>query len=563
MKRVSLKELEGQTFDVLIIGGGITGASAAREAALRGLSTVLVEKNDFASGTSSRSTKLIHGGVRYLQSYQFKLVREACSERERMLRLAPHLSNVRPFIYALYEGYPESMALLNAGLTVYDLFSGSPLKRRHRMLNAQKLLEVEPHLNPSGLVGGGWYYDFLTDDARFTLDTLKGAWEAGALLGNYMEVVGFVQESGRIAGVELRDRLSGEEGTAHARQVINAAGPWVDRVRFLEKGEQKRMLRPTKGVHIALLKRDFPLNHAVFLRSPRDNRVVWPIPALDEELVYIGTTDTDYDGSLDEVTASEQDVAYLLEVANHTIPDAKLGFEHVISTWAGLRPLVKPAAQEQPAAGEQPEGEMAASSVSREHQIFESPGGLLNIAGGKLTTARVMGQQVIQAALRRLRQNHGLKGFLPSRSAYEPISGGDPGQTLLAQRTAAGLQDLDPAVKARWLKQYGGNFLRLAEIYKQDPASGSDLGCSHLSLAEVRYAVQEEMACTLTDFFTRRASLFYWRRDGGLAAAEPVAAEMGRLLGWDEAESQRQIQSYQAWVAANRFEAVNTQEGKG
>ncbi len=550
MKRLSLKELEGQTFDVLIIGGGITGASAAREAALRGLSTVLVEKNDFASGTSSRSTKLIHGGVRYLQSYQFKLVREACSERERMLRLAPHLANVRPFIYALYEGYPESMALLNAGLTVYDLFSGSPLKRRHRMLNAQKLLEVEPHLNPSGLVGGGWYYDFLTDDARFTLDTLKGAWEAGALLGNYLEVVGFVQEGERIAGVELRDRLSGQEGVGRARQVVNAAGPWVDRVRFLEKGEQKRMLRPTKGVHIALLKRDFPLNHAVFLRSPRDNRVVWPIPALDEDLVYIGTTDTDYDGSLDEVTASEQDVAYLLEVANHAIPDARLGFEHVIGTWAGLRPLVKPAA------GEQPEGEMAASSVSREHQIFTSQGGLLNIAGGKLTTARVMGKQVIQAAIRLLRQNSGLKGFLPSRSAIVPISGGDPGQTLLAQRTAAGLAELDPAVKERWLKRYGGNFLRLAEIYKQEPASGSDLGCNHLSLAEVRYAVQEEMACTLTDFFARRASLFYWRRDGGLAAAGAVAAEMGRLLSWDEAEAERQIQDYRAWVAANRFEPV-------
>ena len=543
MKRLSLKELEGQTFDVLIIGGGVTGASAAREAALRGLSTVLVEKNDFASGTSSRSTKLIHGGVRYLQSYEFKLVREACSERERMLRLAPHLSNVRPFIYVLYQGYPESMALLNAGLTIYDLFSGSPLKRRHRMLNAQKLLEAEPHLNPNGLLGGGWYYDFLTDDARFTLDTLKGAWEAGALLGNYLEVVGFVQEGGRITGVELRDRLSGQEGVMRARQVVNSAGPWVDRVRFLEKGEQKRMLRPTKGIHIVLLKRDFPLNHAVFLRSPRDQRVVWPIPALDEELVYIGTTDTDYDGSLDEVTASEQDVAYLLEVANHTIPDAKLGFEHVIGTWAGLRPLVKP------------EGEMAASSVSREHQIFNSPGGLLNIAGGKLTTARVMGKQVIQAAIRLLRQNYGLKSYLPSRSAYVPISGGDPGQILLAQRTAASL-DLDPAVKERWLKQYGGNFLKLAEIYRQDPASGRDLGCSHLSLAEVRHAVQEEMACTLTDFFTRRASVFYGRRDGGRAAAEPVAAEMGRLLGWEVAEQERQIQAYRTWVAANRFEAV-------
>ena len=456
MKRSTLDELSGQTFDLVIIGGGVTGASAARDAALRGLSVVLLEKNDFASGTSSRSTKLLHGGLRYLQSYEFKLVREAVHERELMLKLAPHLSNVRPFIYVLYEGYPESMFLLNAGLTIYDLFSGSPLKRRHRMLNAKKLLEKEPHLNPNGLKGGGWYYDFLTDDARFTLDTVKGAWEAGALVANYLQVTGLVNENGRIRGVEVQDHLDGNTGVVYARQVINTTGVWVDQVRFMEAGIRNRMLRPSKGIHIVVRKRDFPLQHAVFLRSPRDQRVVWPIPALDENLVYIGTTDTDYNGPLDHVVATREDIDYLLEVANFTIPESKLEYEHIVGTWAGLRPLVKP------------EGEMAASSVSREHQIFTSPGGLLNIAGGKLTTARIMGLQVVQKAIEMLEENYGLSGIPASTSGRVPISGGNAEEIASAHQQATHLP-IDPEIKERWLNIYGANFSKLASIVQQDP----------------------------------------------------------------------------------------------
>ena len=266
MRRFALHEIEGRTFDLAIIGGGITGASAAREAALRGLSVVLVEKNDFASGTSSRSTKLLHGGLRYLESHEFKLVREACHERELMLKLAPHLSNVRPFIYVLYEGYPESMRLLSAGLSIYDLFSGNPLKRRHRMLPAARAARLETHLNPTGLVGGGLYYDFLTDDARFTIDTLKGAADAGALVGNYLEVTGLPEENGKVAAVSWSTDINGETRVVRARQVINTAGPWVDAIRFLEDGVGERLLRPTRGVHIVVRRNDFPLKHAVFVR---------------------------------------------------------------------------------------------------------------------------------------------------------------------------------------------------------------------------------------------------------------------------------------------------------
>ena len=540
MQRFAIGDVEQQVFDIAVIGGGVTGASAAREAALRGLSVVLLERCDFASGTSSRSTKLFHGGVRYLASHQFKLVREACRERELMLTLAPHLAHVRPFIYLLYRGDPEAMWLLNAGLTLYDAFSGSPLKRRHHMLRPDKLLEQEPHLRSDGLVGGGWYYDFLTDDARYTIDTLKGAVDAGALAANYMQVSGLVWERGRVAGVEVEDRLTGATGTVRARQVVNTAGPWVDRVRFLEQGIGERLLRPTKGVHVVVRKRDLPLNHAIFLRSPRDKRVVWPIPALDEDLVYLGTTDTDYDGPIDHVTATAEDVEYLLEAANFAIPDAHLGFEHVVATWAGLRPLVSP------------EGSMAASAVSREHQIVTSPGGLLTIAGGKMTTARVMGVQVIERAVELLEANFRITHVPPSRSARVPISGGDPGALYAARRRLAGLA-LDPAVTRRWLELYGGNANRLADRTMGDQGAGRDLGAGHLTVAEVRYAVDEEMARTVSDFFSRRASVFYWLDDGGLSVASVVAAEMGRLLGWNESEQQKQVESYRDWVSANRM----------
>lgn len=300
--------------------------------------------------------------------------------------------------------------------------------------------------------------------------------------------------------------------------------------------------RNTKGIHIKVRKADFPLNHAVFLRSPRDRRVVWPIPALDEELVYIGTTDTDYSGSLDHVTATAEDVEYLLEVANHTLPESRLGYEHIVGTWAGLRPLVKP------------EGELAASSVSREHKILLSPSGLLNIAGGKLTTARVMGQQVIDEAIRLLGEHHGLRGVPASNSHVVPISGGEGGKQQQVATDLAGAP-VSEVVRKRWA-MFGGNARRLAEIARADSEAATQMGNSALTLAEVRYAVEDEMAQTLTDFFTRRAGIFYWTKDGGLELAGQAAAEMGRLLGWDATETRRQIDAYATWVHANRFDPL-------
>lgn len=541
MRRATISDLSKETYDVLIIGGGITGGVSVRDAALRGLKTALIEKNDFAWGTSSRSTKLLHGGLRYLERFEFGLVREACRERELMLKLAPHLAHPCPFLYLQYQGYPEGMLKLKAGLMFYDMVSGNPKVRKHKMLNSKKLLQIEPHLNKEGLKGCGYYFDFLTDDARLTIDTIKSGAEAGADVANYVEAIGFVEENGRIAGVKVKDQVSGEEGVIKARQVINTGGPWCDKVRCLEDGVSDIRLRPTKGVHIVLSKKDFPLNHAVFLRAPRDNRVVWPIPAFDGDLVYIGTTDTDYDGPLDNVTATEDDIDYLLEVANHTIPGRNLGREHVIGTWAGLRPLIAP------------EDSRNASAVSREHEIFVSPKGLLTICGGKLTTARVMGEQVIDKAAELLGDNFGLKGIAKCVTNKVPISGGDADKIHAAQ-DKVGQLNLPAEIKKRLLNLYGGNALTIAEIIENDPSATTEMGKYNVIAAEVRYAVEYEMAQTVTDFFTRRAALFYWRRDGGLAIADTVANEMAKLLGWNEQEKSSQIMKYTEWVNANRFQ---------
>ncbi|MBK5248921.1 MAG: glycerol-3-phosphate dehydrogenase/oxidase, partial [Actinomycetales bacterium] len=413
MQRASRSEIVDRVFDVVVIGGGITGAATARDAALRGLSVLLVEKDDFASGTSSRSSKLIHGGLRYLQTYQFRMVAESLRERERMLRIAPHLTRVRPFLYLLYQGYPESKALLNLGLTYYDVASGAWRRRRHRMLDAAQVLALEPHLAAEGLIGAGLYHDVLTDDARVTLDTVHGAADAGARVMNHARVVDLLREAGRIAGVRIRDELTGETFDAVGRQVLNATGPWTETVRAMETGSGASRLRPTKGVHIVVRKTDFPLGTAVFLRSPRDGRVVWPTPSLEEDLVYIGTTDTDYTGPLDDVVPTQEDVEYLIEVANVAIPAARLDLSHVVGSWAGLRPLVAPAPG------------VSADKTSREHEISTGPGGMLTISGGKLTTSRLMAKQLVDAAAHALRPRRGAGASVRSTTTQVPIAGGE------------------------------------------------------------------------------------------------------------------------------------------
>ncbi len=534
MKRATRDQLTEQTFDLAVIGGGITGVATARDAALRGLSVVLIEKEDFAAGTSSRSAKLIHGGLRYLETYQFKLVAESLRERERTLSLAPHLTEVRPFMYLLYDGYPESKALLNLGLTFYDLASGAILKRRHQMLNAKKVLEREPYLAAQGLRGAGLYYDVLTDDARLTLDIAKGAWEAGAVVMNHAEVTALVIENGVARGVTVTDVLTGELFDIHARQVVNATGPWTDHTRALEHTQSTHKLRPTKGAHIVLRKSDFPLDTAVFLRSPDDNRVVWPTPSLQEDVVYIGSTDTDYDGDLDDVYPDDQDIEYLVNVANATIPDARITPDHIVGSWAGLRPLVAPAPG------------VSASNTSREHEITVGATGMLTISGGKLTSNRLMAKQLVDAALHRLKTKS-----LKSTSGRVPVSGADldAAQRIAKQAKSAGV----PAdIASGWVSRYGSNAGSILTLWKEQEANRDVIGSRLLTRAEIRYSVEEEMVTSLEDLLVRRTSQFFWDDFGGLENIDAVADELTVLLGWDAAQRQTEIDTYRQLVQKHR-----------
>ncbi|MBO1032361.1 glycerol-3-phosphate dehydrogenase/oxidase [Tessaracoccus sp. SD287] len=533
MRRSRPADLAETLFDLIVIGGGITGVATAREAALRGLSVLLVEKDDFAAGTSSRSSKLIHGGLRYLQTYQFALVAESLRERERMLTLAPHLTEVRPFLYLLYDGYPEGRTLLNAGLTFYDAASGEWMKRRHRMLSARKVLDLEPHLRRDGLLGAGQYYDVLTDDARLTVDHAKGAAEAGAQLLNHAAVSGLLVEGGRTRGVRITDQLDGNVVEVHARVVASATGPWTDQTLALERGDHANSLRPTKGVHIVLRKSDFPLNTAVFLRSPDDNRVVWPTPSLEDDLVYIGTTDTDFAGDLDVVTPDEDDITYLLNVANHTIPDARVTEDHIVGSWAGLRPLVAAAPG------------TTTGNTSREHVISEGPTGLLAISGGKLTSSRVMAQHLVEVAVTKLRTPVG-----PSVASSTPISGGSPGTTLglFAAATALGVPD---DIAGSWVRRYGSNAGHVLRQWQDDTAAREVVGPRGLTVAEVRYCVAEEMVLTLCDLLVRRTSLFFWDAAGSLAAADQIAAALAAELGWDEQRRGAEVAAYRKLVHAH------------
>lgn len=535
VKRASLHELSEREFDVVVIGGGITGVATARDAALRGLSVALVEKDDFAAGTSSKSSKLIHGGLRYLQTYQFKLVAESLRERENALRIAPHLTHVEPFLYLLYRGYPEGKNLLNLGLTFYDAASGAWAKRRHHMLSAREVLEREPHLASDGLLGAGMYYDVLTDDARLTIDTASGAAQAGATLINHALVTGLIIDGGRARGVAVTDTLTGETGHVHAQEVVSATGSWTDQTRALERGGSTAgRLRPTKGVHIVVRKSDFPLNTAVFLRSPDDNRVVWPTPSLEDDMVYIGTTDTDYDGDLDDVHPDDADVRYLLNVANATIPTARLTEEHVVGSWAGLRPLVAP------------EPGVSASNTSREHAITEGETGMLTISGGKLTSNRIMAKQLVDRVERKL----GLK-LTKSATKTTPVPGAD---VALAGRAEAGarLAGVPAATWDRWVARYGSNATKILDRWTAEPENRDVIGVRDLTRAELIYLLEDEMALTLEDVLVRRTSAFFWDRTGGLAEVDAVADEMAARLDWDRRRRADEIAGYARLVAEHR-----------
>lgn len=532
-----LERLDEQPFDLAIIGGGITGAGIARDAAMRGLRTVLVERGDLASGTSSASSKLIHGGLRYLESREFGLVFESVSERHRLGQLAPHLVRPLPFLFPVYGGKPRPLWLVRAGLALYDCLALFRSHKLHRTLRRQAAVDAEPTLSPEGIDGAIVYYDCLTDDARLTLETARAAHEAGAWVLPYTEVVDIHVRRTQVAGLAVVDHHTGRSHELRARVVVNATGPWTDRTRGL-RGERPRMLRPTKGVHVVVAAERLPVRHAVAMAAVVE-RNVFAIPWGDR--VVIGTTDTDYDGDFDQVHADADDVRDLLGVANACFPGRDLGPGDVLGTWAGLRPLIAD------------DGDTMA--LSRDHAIVVDEDGLVTVAGGKLTTYRRMAAEVVEVVADRLRAEGLHVGGCPTGQVHLPGGAGVAwrGDALVTLGgDGAGAQAelgrrLGEDVAQHLLQTYGDRWALVAARVAEAPELGRRLAPGHPYIwAEVDHAVLADMATTVRDVLRRRLPLELRGCDDAVAAATAVAERMGLLLGWDSFEVARQADLFRS-----------------
>src|SRR2546430_1300209 len=410
-RAAALTSMAAEPVDVLVIGGGITGAGIARDAALRGFRTAVVDKGDLGGGTSSLSSRLIHGGIRYLEQGQFRLVFEASRERRVLLGIAPHLVHPLPFLFPVYRGARVPAWKLRAGMWVYDLLAAFHNVRAHRWLGRKATQRLEPGLRDKELKGAALYYDAQTDDARLVIANMRSAAQAGALVASYAAVTALIKPDGRVGGATVRDGLTGRASTVRALVVVNATGPWVDRVRRLDDARAEPLLRPTKGVHVAVPRKRVGHTRAVTLTSPIDGRVMFVLPWGD--LSYIGTTDTDEDASPDEVRATADDVVYLLRSANAFFPHARLAPADIIASWVGLRPLLRPPRDVTP------------SASSREHPVVASASGLLTVAGGKLTTYRVMARDLVDRVAARLRELDGRPRAPRVPTDRLPLPGGE------------------------------------------------------------------------------------------------------------------------------------------
>jgi glycerol-3-phosphate dehydrogenase len=531
-----LTRMAEETFDVLVIGGGITGAGVALDAAARGLRTALVEQRDFASGTSSRSSKLIHGGLRYLQQREFRLVYEALAERQRLLENAPYLVSRLPFLIPIFGAkgvVKDSLArLYSVALWQYDLTGGLRIGKRHRRINPEEALRYLPTLDVQRLVAGFLYWDAQADDARLTLTVLRTAVvNYGAAAANYSPVVDLLSAGGRVAGARL------EDGTEiRAKVVVNATGVWSDQVRGLDEGAGAiGTLRPAKGIHLTFPATRLPLSAAAVLPVPGDRRSIFLVPWGD--FTYAGTTDTDYSGPLEDPQCTPEDVHYVLAAVNAALT-APLTPDDIVSCWAGLRPLVSAAHSQRTA------------DLSRRHRVTLSQRGMITITGGKLTTYRRMAEDAVDCVVEHL--DRGNRHSPTKRLALL----GAPGSEALRRPAAAARLGVDEAVLAHLAGRYGTEARTVIAMTEADPHLGRPLvpGLPYLC-AEAVYAARYEMAWTLEDVLARRTRALFLTRDASAAAATTVARLIAPELGWSPARIEQEAAGYCQSVAHSRHSA--------
>lgn len=502
-----IDSLRESTFDILVIGGGITGAGIALDAAMKGLHVLLLEKNDFASGTSSRSTKLIHGGLRYLKQLELKLVHEVARERAVVYENARHLVRPEKMLLPIYHGGTLGVATTTMALWLYDLLGGVQKKEKKRMLNKQLTEETEPLLIKENLLSSGLYFEYRTDDARLTIEVLKTAQTKGAICFNYIETQSFKYGAdGLINGVVAEDMITGKNIVFTSSTIINAAGPWVDFIRKKDESPKGKKLRLTKGVHLVFPYNKIPIAQALYFDT-NDGRMMFAIPR--QNITYVGTTDTFYDGEMEDPSVSNDDVCYLIDNIKKTL---KVSIEpkDIVSSWAGLRPLIY-------------EEGKSASELSRKDEIFVSPSGLISIAGGKLTGYRKMAEQVMKVV-----EQRGIKRKTDATTHQQALVGGqfkseDELSSFLEKKIGECKQiEINTEQVVNWVYRYGSETDCIIE--KTYSFYNKGIRDRHVPvIAELMYCIERESVFTLSDFLIRRTGMLYFER-------ERITAELCQIL---------------------------------
>ncbi|WP_283271539.1 type 1 glycerol-3-phosphate oxidase [Streptococcus dysgalactiae] len=603
-RRLALQKMQERDLDLLIIGGGITGAGVALQAAASGLDTGLIEMQDFAEGTSSRSTKLVHGGLRYLKQFDVEVVSDTVSERAVVQQIAPHIPKPDPMLLPVYDepGSTFSMFRLKVAMDLYDLLAGvSNTPAANKVLTKEEVLKREPDLKQEGLLGGGVYLDFRNNDARLVIENIKRANRDGALIASHVKAEDFLlDDKGNIIGVKARDLLTGQEIIIKAKLVINTTGPWSDEIgQFSHKGQPIHQMRPTKGVHLVVDRQKLPVSQPVYVDTGlNDGRMVFVLPR--EEKTYFGTTDTDYTGDLQHPQVTQEDVDYLLEIVNDRFPNANVTINDIESSWAGLRPLLSGNSASDYNGGNSgklsddsfdhlidtvkayinhedsreavekaikqvetstSEKELDPSAVSRGSSFERDENGLFTLAGGKITDYRKMAEGALKVIIQVLKEDFG-KSFKLINSTTYPVSGGeinpdnvDSELEAYAQLgTLSGLSMDD----ARYLANlYGSNAPKVFALTRQLKAAEG------LSLAEtlsLHYAMDYEMALKPTDYFLRRTNHLLFMRDSLDALIVPVIEEMGKHFDWSTDEKVKQEEELRRVIAENDLSALKGQQ---
>jgi glycerol-3-phosphate dehydrogenase len=524
-REVRLNCMSEEQYDLLVIGGGITGAGIALDAALRGMKVALVEMQDFAAGTSSRSTKLVHGGLRYLKQFQVGMVAEVGKERAIVYENGPHVTTPEWMLLPMHKGGTFGPLSTSIGLLVYDFLAGVKKSERRSMLSQIETISKEPLLKSEGLKGGGYYVEYRTDDARLTIEVIKAAVENGAHILNYLKAEEFIYQNNKvIIGVRVKDMLTNKVLNLQAKKVVNAGGPWVDNIRKKDYSRNNKQLRLTKGIHLVIDQSVFPLRQAVYFDTP-DGRMVFAIPR--DGKTYVGTTDTIFDGEATHPKMLAEDREYLLNAIHFMFPEVKVTHEDIESSWAGVRPLIYEE-------GKDP------SEISRKDEIWEAESGLITIAGGKLTGYRKMAESVVDLIAKRL----GEKGqiFNGSQTKTYPISGGNVGgskgfkQYISLKEQEATEYGFTKEEGIRFVQMYGSNVNGIFQ-YARTFDEIEKVKLTRDVYAQLMYSIEHEMAITPLDFFIRRTGALFFNIDWVRTWKDAVIAFMEEKLGWTKKQT--------------------------